>query len=37
MVNPDALGNDQVSTLTIPEDGLEVHLKKYGIIRFFIH
>lgn len=35
MVNPDALGNVQVSTLSIPEDGLEVHLKKYGFIRVF--
>jgi Transposase DDE domain. len=35
MVNPDALGNIQVSELAIPEDGLEVHLKKYGFIRLF--
>ena len=35
MVNPDALGNVQVAELTIPEDGLEVHLKKFGFIRIF--
>lgn len=35
MVNPDALGNVQVSELDIPEEGLEVHLKKYGFIRLF--
>ncbi|MBN1167494.1 MAG: transposase [Methanospirillaceae archaeon] len=35
MVNPDALGNVQVSTISIPEDGLEVHLKKHGFIRVF--
>ena len=34
-MNPDALGNVQVSELTIPEEGLEVHLKKYGFIRLF--
>ena len=35
MVNPDAQGNVQVSSLNIPEEGLEVHLKKYGFIRLF--
>jgi len=35
MVNPDAQGNVQVSTMRISEDGLEVHLKKYGFIRVF--
>lgn len=35
MVNPDALGNVHMSDLAIPEDGLEVHLKKYGFIRLF--
>ena len=35
MVNPDAQGNVQVSKVIIPEEGLEVHLKKYGFIRLF--
>lgn len=35
MVNPDAQGNVQVAKLTLPEDGLEVHLKKFGFIRIF--
>lgn len=35
MVNPDRTGNVQVSSLTIPDDGLEVHLRKYGFIRAF--
>ena len=35
MVNPDAQGNVQVSELKLPEDGLEVHLKKYGFVRIF--
>lgn len=36
MVNPDRSGNVQVNTLSIPEYGLEVHLKKYGLLEFFI-
>ena len=34
-VNPDKSGNVGVGTLEIPEDGLEVHLKKYGFIKVF--
>ena len=34
-VNPDGQGNVQVADLKIPEEGLEVHLKKYGFIRLF--
>ncbi len=35
MVNPDGSGNMQIGLLSIPEDGLEVHLKKYGFVRIF--
>ncbi len=35
MVNPDRTGNVHVSSLTIPDDGIEVHLRKYGFIRAF--
>ena len=35
MVNPDAQGNVQVSEVAIPEEGLEVHLKKFGFVRLF--
>jgi SRSO17 transposase len=34
-VNPDKSGNVGVGSLEIPEDGLEVHLKKYGFIKVF--
>jgi len=34
-VNPDRSGNVGVGTLTLPADGMEVHLKKYGFIRVF--
>lgn len=35
-VNPDISGNVGVGTLEIPEDGLEVHLKNMGLLKFFI-
>lgn len=35
MVNPDNTENQPVSTLTIPDDGMEVHMKKYGFIKLF--
>jgi len=35
MVNPDRTGNVQVSSLAIQDDGLEVHLRKYGFIKVF--
>lgn len=34
-VNPDKSGNVGVGTISIPSEGLEVHLKKYGFIRVF--
>ena len=34
-VNPDKSGNVDVGTLDIPDEGLEVHMKKYGFIRVF--
>ena len=35
LVNPDNTGNVPVSSLTIPEDGMEVHMKAYGFIKVF--
>jgi len=35
MVNPDKTGNRPVSDLTIPDDGLTVHMKKYGFVQVF--
>ncbi|GLI46017.1 hypothetical protein MBOURGENBZM_08090 [Methanoculleus bourgensis] len=35
MVNPNATENRPVASLAIPEDGAEVHLKKYGFIKLF--
>ena len=35
MVNPDHTVNCQVSSLTIPEDGMTVHMQKYGFVRVF--
>jgi hypothetical protein len=35
MVNPDKTGNHPVSALTIPDDGITVHMKKYGFVRVF--
>jgi len=35
MVNPDNTGNVQVSSLFIPEEGIEVHMKKYGFVKIF--
>ena len=35
MVNPDKTGNRPVSALTIPDDGMTVHMKKYGFVRVF--
>ena len=35
MVNPDKTGNRPVSDLTIPDDGIVVHMKKYGFVRVF--
>ncbi|MFH0967623.1 MAG: transposase [Methanobacteriota archaeon] len=34
-VNPERSGNVGVGTLTLPTDGMEVHLKKFGFIRVF--
>jgi len=36
MVNPDKTGNRPVSVLTIPDDGMTVHMKKYGFVRVFL-
>lgn len=35
MVNPDDTGNRPVATLAIPDDGLVVHMKKYGFVKVF--
>lgn len=35
MVNPDHTVNCQVSSLTIPDNGMTVHMKKYGFVRVF--
>jgi hypothetical protein len=35
MVNPDHTDNRPVSSLTIPDDGLNVHMKKFGFVRVF--
>ena len=35
MMNPDDTKNQPVSTLTIPDDGLIVHMKKYGFVKVF--
>jgi hypothetical protein len=35
MVNPDKCGNRQVSSLSVPEDGMVVHMKKFGFIKLF--
>lgn len=35
MVNPDDTSNRPVATLTIPDDGLVVHMKKYGFMKVF--
>lgn len=35
LVNPDDTGNVPIETLTIPPEGLVVHLKGYGFIRVF--
>jgi putative transposase len=35
LVNPDDCGNVPVETLSIPPEGLEVHLKGYGFVRVF--
>lgn len=35
MVNPDNTGNQPVSTLTFPDDGSVVHMKKYGFVKVF--
>ena len=34
-INPDGSGNISIETLPIPEEGLEVHLKKYGFVKVF--
>jgi hypothetical protein len=34
-VNPDRSGNVQVDSLQIPEEGLVVHLKGFGMIKVF--
>jgi putative transposase len=35
LVNPDDRGNVPIETLSIPPEGLEVHLKAYGFVRVF--
>jgi hypothetical protein len=35
MVNPDLTDNRPVSSLTIPDDGLNVPMKKFGFVWFF--
>jgi hypothetical protein len=35
MVNSDHTNNRQVSSLTIPDDGLKVYMKKFGFVRVF--
>jgi len=35
MVNPDNTGNVPVFSLLISEDGMEVHMKKYGFVKIF--
>jgi len=35
MVNPDDTENRPVASLTVPEDGAAVHMKKYGFIKLF--
>lgn len=35
LVNPDDTGNVPIGTLSIPAEGLEVHLKGYGFVRVF--
>jgi hypothetical protein len=35
MVNPDDTGNRPVASLSIPDDGMNVHMKKYGFVRVF--
>ncbi len=35
MERSNAQGNVQVSEVAIPEEGLEVHLKKFGFVRLF--
>jgi putative transposase len=34
-VNPDGIDNGPVESISIPDDGIEVHLKKYGFIKLF--
>jgi putative transposase len=35
LVNPDGKGNRQISTLSIPEEGIVVHLRGYGWVKVF--
>ena len=35
MVNPDNTKNQPISSLSIPDDGLVVHMKKYGFVKVF--
>ena len=35
LVNPDKTGNVTIELLTIPPDGMKVHLKEYGFIKVF--
>jgi IS4 transposase len=35
LVNPDNTGNVPIELLTIPPDGMTVHLKEYGFIKVF--
>ena len=35
MVNPDDTENRPISALVIPDDGMTVHMKKYGFVRVF--
>jgi hypothetical protein len=35
LVNPDKTGNVPVSFLTVPDDGMVVHMKEYGFVKIF--
>ncbi len=35
LVNPDKTGNVSIKLLTIPPEGMTVHLKEYGFIKVF--
>jgi hypothetical protein len=35
LVNPDKTGNRPVSSLTVPDDGMVVHMKEFGFVKLF--